>query len=306
MNTKYPAIRMFGGRQSRTGITPVRHKCANRRFMSRGVSRGVAFFGYSSSLQNSALCRMLHWLQLRQPHDRVAACGDQWLRSRHVLPIFGGRKLATTAVIAGLICPSHSSADVLRWSSAPSAEAGLEWNAAVLRYDSRGVLRMAQPEEPIPVHPPVAGHNLSNDAAQGQIRPAIRLVAARYLDHPAITQLGLAPKQWSAFFEAMIKVESNYTHGAVSRAGALGLAQLMPGTAAYLAVDPSDPIQNLDGGARYLLEQMARFGTLELALAAYNAGPEAVRKYGGVPPFSETQSHIVKVMAAYDRLLADI
>ena len=105
---------------------------------------------------------------------------------------------------------------------------------------------------------------------------------------------------------AIIKVESNYTQGAVSHAGALGLAQLMPGTADYLRVDPADPIENLDGGARYLLEQMAEFGSLELALAAYNAGPEAVRKYDGIPPFDETQSHIVKVMAAYDRILADL
>ena len=80
----------------------------------------------------------------------------------------------------------------------------------------------------------------------------------------------------------------------------------MPGTADYLHVDPADPIENLDGGARYLLEQMAEFGSLELALAAYNAGPEAVRKYDGIPPYDETQSHIVKVMAVYDRLLADL
>ncbi|RID90307.1 lytic transglycosylase domain-containing protein [Gemmobacter lutimaris] len=104
----------------------------------------------------------------------------------------------------------------------------------------------------------------------------------------------------------MIKVESNYTQGAVSHAGALGLTQLMPGTATYLGVDPADPIENLDGGARYLLEQMATFGSLELALAAYNAGPEAVRKYDGVPPFAETQSHIVKVMAVYDRILTEL
>jgi len=80
----------------------------------------------------------------------------------------------------------------------------------------------------------------------------------------------------------------------------------MPGTAEYLRVDAADPIENLDGGARYLLEQMAAFGSLDLALAAYNAGPEAVRNYGGVPPYHETQSHIVKVMAAYDRILADL
>ena len=80
----------------------------------------------------------------------------------------------------------------------------------------------------------------------------------------------------------------------------------MPETAEYLRVDAADLLENLDGGARYLLEQMAAFGSLDLALAAYNAGPDAVRKYGGVPPYAETQSHIAKVMAAYDRIFADL
>ena len=109
-----------------------------------------------------------------------------------------------------------------------------------------------------------------------------------------------------ATFAAQIHQESGWNPGAVSPKGATGLAQLMPGTADYLKVDPADPIENLDGGARYLLEQMAAFGSLELALAAYNAGPEAVRKYDGVPPYAETQSHIVKVMAVYDRILTEL
>ena len=132
------------------------------------------------------------------------------------------------------------------------------------------------------------------------------MIATRYQDHPALARLDLSPRQWAAFFQAMIKIESNYTQDAISRAGALGLAQLMPDTARYLRVDAGDPLQNLDGGARYLLEQMSEFDSLTLALAAYNAGPEAVRKYGGVPPYDETRSHIVKVMAAYDRILADL
>ena len=104
----------------------------------------------------------------------------------------------------------------------------------------------------------------------------------------------------------MIAVESNYAQGAVSRAGARGLAQLMPDTATYLRVDASDPIENLDGGARYLLEQMAAFESLDLALAAYNAGPEAVRQYGGVPPYAETRNHITRVMATYHHILRDL
>ncbi|NEY92025.1 lytic transglycosylase domain-containing protein [Rhodobacteraceae bacterium KMS-5] len=133
--------------------------------------------------------------------------------------------------------------------------------------------------------------------------PALRLVSARHQDDPALAGLGLSPTEWSALFQAMIRVESGYNPSAVSPAGARGLAQLMPGTAAYLRVDIDDPLQNLDGGARYLLEQMEEFGSLDLALAAYNAGPEAVRAYGGVPPYSETQNHIRRVMAEYTRLL---
>ena len=143
-------------------------------------------------------------------------------------------------------------------------------------------------------------------AAPADVLPAIRLIASRYQDHPALQSLDLSPAEWAAFFQAMIKVESNYIQGAVSHAGAQGLAQLMPGTADDLRVDAGDPLENLDGGARYLLEQMATFGRLDLALAAYNAGPEAVRKYGGVPPYAETKSHITRVIAVYDRILADL
>ena len=182
-------------------------------------------------------------------------------------------------------------------------------DAAVLRYDGQG--RLIAPAKPKAANGDGSGQGgdvsfSSKGSGPGAALPAIRLIATRYQDDPILARLGLTPKEWAAFFQAMVKVESNYSHSAVSRAGAVGLAQLMPTTAVYLGVDASDPIQNLDGGARYLLEQMADFESLTLALAAYNAGPEAVRKYGGVPPFDETQSHIVKVMAAYDRILADL
>ena len=97
-------------------------------------------------------------------------------------------------------------------------------------------------------------------------------------------------------FLRMIGVESSWNQGAVSPKGATGLGQLMPGTAAELGVDPSDPLQNIEGSARYLAQQYASFGSWPLALAAYNAGPGAVREYGGIPPFAETQAYVPKIL----------
>ena len=97
-------------------------------------------------------------------------------------------------------------------------------------------------------------------------------------------------------FLRLVTQESGWNPQARSHKGAMGLAQLMPGTARLLGVDPRDPVQNLDGGARYLAEQYRAFGDWRLALAAYNAGPEAVRKYGGVPPYRETRGYVTAIL----------
>ena len=216
--------------------------------------------------------------------------------------------------MSGAACGA-ARAEVIRWNEPEGQGAEIELaslDTSVLRYDGQG--KLIVPAHPVPDEEAREGEGEATEvsysskgfAAPAEVLPSIRLIATRYQDDPALDVVDLSPAEWAAFFQAMIKVESNYTQGAVSHAGALGLAQLMPDTADYLRVDPADPLENLDGGARYLLEQMAEFGSLELALAAYNAGPEAVRQYGGIPPYDETQSHIQKVMAVYDRILADL
>jgi soluble lytic murein transglycosylase-like protein len=93
--------------------------------------------------------------------------------------------------------------------------------------------------------------------------------------------------------------ESGFAAQAVSAKGAIGLMQLMPETARDLGVDPRDPAQNVDGGARYLRDLLVRYGGgLRHALAAYNAGPQAVDKYNGVPPYAETIQYIVRIERA--------
>jgi soluble lytic murein transglycosylase-like protein len=99
-------------------------------------------------------------------------------------------------------------------------------------------------------------------------------------------------------FEALVEAESAFDPGAVSSAGAMGLTQLMPGTARSLGVaNPFDPVQNLEGGARYLAEMLAQFQSVPLALAAYNAGPGAVEFYHGIPPYPQTEAYVKRVMA---------
>lgn len=93
-------------------------------------------------------------------------------------------------------------------------------------------------------------------------------------------------------FLRLVQQESGWNPKALSHKGAYGLAQLMPATAKRLGVNREDPAQNLSGGARYLKQQFDKFGSWRLALAAYNAGPGAVQKYGGVPPYKETRNYV--------------
>ena len=130
--------------------------------------------------------------------------------------------------------------------------------------------------------------------------------ARRYQNHPGVAAAGLNPVTWRILFQSLIKQESRFNNAAVSHAGAMGFCQLMPGTAGDLGVNPRDPWENLDGGARYILTQLERFGRIDHALAAYNAGPGRVLEYGGVPPFEETQNYVVRIRQYYEEYLSQI
>ena len=135
---------------------------------------------------------------------------------------------------------------------------------------------------------PSGGLTTGQGAATGgssEYDPLIEQAAARY---------GLDP----AVLHGLIQQESGFDPSAQSSAGASGLTQLMPGTAASLGVaNPLNPSESIEGGARYLSQMMSQFGgNTEEALAAYNAGPGAVQQYGGIPPYAETQSYVSKVL----------
>jgi len=110
-----------------------------------------------------------------------------------------------------------------------------------------------------------------------------------------------------ALVHAIIKAESNGQRKAVSRKGAKGVMQLMPFTSKRLRVaDPFDPIENIEGGIKYIKELLVTFqGDLTNTVAAYNAGPAAVRKYGGVPPYQETRLYVRRVLGLYRQYSAD-
>ena len=133
----------------------------------------------------------------------------------------------------------------------------------------------------------------------------IKVPTERDYDH-LILQVAAQHRVEPGLVKAVIAAESNFKPHAVSRVGAQGLMQLMPATSAYLGVErPFGVVDNIDGGVRYLRAMLDRYGDVARALAAYNAGPGAVDRHRGVPPYRETRAYIKRVLEYYRRYRAD-
>lgn len=147
------------------------------------------------------------------------------------------------------------------------------------------LMQTADAASPVPLAHGPATTLVADTAGPAVWRPRVSELAAKYDISPAL-------------LEALVWQESRWHTGAVSPVGARGLAQLMPGTARQLGVNPHDSSANLEGGARYLREQLDTFGgDIEKALAAYNAGPGRVQRAGGIPRIRETQNYVSAILA---------
>ena len=152
-------------------------------------------------------------------------------------------------------------------------------DGAVTRFDGPSVFTQDGVQTLAPAPAPL----LATPGAEA-VRAQISTVATAYALDPKLV-------------EAVAWRESRFRPNALSDKGAIGVMQLMPGTARDLGVDPHDPAQNIRGGALYLRRMLSTFnGDVRLALAAYNAGPAAVRKHGGVPPYAETQAYVASIL----------
>ena len=230
---------------------------------------------------------------------------------------FGIRVLAVFALLGTGVCPAPSA--LLAQSSAGGFIFSLGQDGRLIDVSAAQDDRSASSDgKPARVAEPGDRLFLFSNRAQDEngaerverapvspvpdILAAIEATALRYAGHAGLRRAGLSVTDWAALYRANIEIESGYNPRARSGAGAIGLGQLMPDTARVLGVDPHDTRQNLDGSARYLLMMLDRFGDSRLALAAYNAGPEAVDRHGGIPPYRETMGHVAKVTAAMRRL----
>lgn len=191
-------------------------------------------------------------------------------------------RLAATALAPLLAMASPAQADVLEigagghtWIAGGPASASASPSASTGFAEAPQQVTVA--DAPLTL--------VDDSAGPAQWRGRIAELAAKYDVSPTL-------------LEALVWQESRWRTGAVSPVGARGLAQLMPGTARQMGVNPHDPSSNLEGGARYLRMQLDAFGgDLEKALAAYNAGPARVQAAGGIPRIRETQNYVASIMA---------
>jgi soluble lytic murein transglycosylase-like protein len=188
------------------------------------------------------------------------------------------------AVTASLTAAAPARADVLEVGVGSS-----HWIAGGTLSSPVDTFSVTTPATEVPADLFVPDIAVADLALQASTVPAVYSAKVQELAE----RFDLSP----ALIEALVWQESRWQANARSPVGARGLAQLMPGTAKYLGVNPDDPFANLEGGARYLREQLDRFdGDLEKALAAYNAGPGRVEKANGIPRIRETQNYVTSVM----------
>ena len=204
------------------------------------------------------------------------------------------KRVTTGALILfclGLGMPEQSRGEIYRYEDRDGV---IHFTNIPVQSDARKVapvrqLIVAKPGS-LRVSPARFIPSLDTLSKQSHYEPHIRLTCLRH---------GLD----SNLIKAVIRAESGFNANAVSPKGAMGLMQLMPETSRDLGVlNPFDPLENIDGGSRYLRQMLNRFNNdLHLALAAYNAGPEAVARHGGIPPYDETQVYVRKVLEFYRR-----
>jgi soluble lytic murein transglycosylase-like protein len=194
-----------------------------------------------------------------------------------------------SAKFAVLESGSHLQVD--RWEKR-GAEILLHSNGGTLILRASDVVEFIEEVDPeVPV--------VAMPAAQPALKPAPPKTEPREVIAEMAAQYGLPEK----FVSSVARTESAYQTKAISPKGAIGVMQLMPGTARDLGVDPNDVRQNIEGGTKLLRDLLVQYQNdpdqVRKALAAYNAGPGAVAKYGGVPPYRETQQYVEKVLKNY-------
>lgn len=194
--------------------------------------------------------------------------------------------LAVALAVGGLGAPGLAFADVLQIESD-----GARWVVGGPIMPEPAIGAASIDEDTLKMLPdgtgfhPASFTGVAEAAGPERFRARVAELAAKYDISPTL-------------LEAVVWQESRWNTGAISRVGAQGLTQLMPGTARQLGVNAADPMSNLEGGARYLRMQLDTFGgDIERALAAYNAGPARVQKAGGIPAIRETQLYVASIMA---------